>query len=95
MARSRAATQAIIEKDTGYLVTVMRGTIGVPIAASRNVKDAYGFAKTVGQISEMSASYKTTIRTLKKDLFIRLWDKSKHDDCPLYDYVDIRPIKLI
>lgn len=94
--RSRQATQAIIEKDTVYLITIMKGKIALPLAGAKNVKEAYAFAKMVGQINEMNRSYKSTIRDLKKDLITKLWDKSKYGDClPESDYVDVRPIKMI
>lgn len=94
--RSRAATRAIIEKETIYLVTIIAQKVTVPIAGGKNVKSAFEFAKLVGRISEPNRSYKSVIRELKKNLLCKVWDKAKHGEtCPDSDYVDIRPIKLI
>jgi hypothetical protein len=68
----------------------------IPLAVSKNVKDAFEFAKLTGQLAEPNRSYKGVIRQLKKHLECKLWNKVTHgEDFPPQDYVDIRPIKLI
>lgn len=94
--RSRQATRSVIEKDTGYLITVVRGSFIVPLAVSKNVKDAYEFAQLHGQLAEPNRSYKGTIRQLKKNLSCKLWNKATHgEDFPPQDHVEIQPIKIL
>ena len=96
MTRSRQASQSILEKGTGYLITIHRGSFSIPVAVSKNVKDAYEFAQLTGQLAEPNRSYKGTIRQLKKHLECKLWNKAAHGETfPPQDYVDLRPIKIL
>lgn len=94
--KSRHASRTILEKQTGYLITITKGSFTIPLAVSRNVKDAFEFAKLHGQLAEPNRSYKGVIRQLKKHLECKLWNKATHGETfPPQDHIELRPIKML